>query len=148
MLSFMSDLRVKIFGVTGGAPSTLATIIYFQSTAKTAWKMLFMIYKVSTCLLYIFIIWPSICVVSWKWHFYCVTTGCMRAYFNLLSISGVLCQPIFLSPTPPPASPHFISCYEATAESNSFHTQELAKFSNGGGLVTSMLQGHFAAHVR
>ena len=110
-LVYVSDLRVKICGVTGGAPSTLATIIYFQSTAKTAWKMLFMIYKVSTCLLYIFIIWPSICVVSWKWHFYCVATGCMRAYFNLLSISGVLCQPIFLSPTSPPASPHFISCY-------------------------------------
>ena len=110
-LIYVSDLRVKICGVTGGAPSTLATIIYFQSTAKTAWKMLFMIYKVSTCLLYIFIIWPSICVVSWKWHFYCVATGCMRAYFNLLSISGVLCQPIFLSPTSLPASPHFISCY-------------------------------------
>ena len=37
---------------------------------------------------------------------------------------------------------------EATAESNSFRSQELAKFSNDGGLVTSMLQGHFAAHVR
>lgn len=36
VLIFVSDLRVKIFGVTRGAPSTLATIIYFQSTAKTA----------------------------------------------------------------------------------------------------------------
>ena len=35
-LIYVSDLRVKIFSVTGGAPSTLATIIYFQSTAKTA----------------------------------------------------------------------------------------------------------------
>ena len=35
-LIYVSDLRVKICGVTGGAPSTLATIIYFQSTAKTA----------------------------------------------------------------------------------------------------------------
>ena len=104
-LIYVSDLRVKIFGVTGGAPSTLATIIYFQSTAKTAWKMLFMIYKVSTCLLCVFIIWPSICVVSWKWHFYCVATGCMRAYFNLLSISGVL--PIFFIPHSSPCQSSF-----------------------------------------
>ena len=71
----------------------------------------------------------------------------MRAYFNLLSISGVFTH-FFYPPLIPLPVLILSPATEVTAESNSFHTQELAKFSNGGGLVTSMLQGHFAAHVR
>lgn len=65
----------------------------------------------------------------------------MRAYFNLLSISGVLCQPIFYPPLLPLPVLILFPATEATAESNSFHTQELTKFSNGGGvssLTTSL----------